>query len=33
MLKELGLEIVSLNYFGTSFNSWAPIILVEAKKL
>ncbi len=32
ILKELGLEIVSQNYFGVSCKSWAPIILVEAKK-
>jgi ubiquinone/menaquinone biosynthesis C-methylase UbiE len=33
MLKELGLEIVSKNYCGASCKSWAPIILVEAKKI
>jgi ubiquinone/menaquinone biosynthesis C-methylase UbiE len=33
ILKELGLEIVSQNYFGASCKSWAPIILIEAKKI
>jgi ubiquinone/menaquinone biosynthesis C-methylase UbiE len=33
ILKELGLEIVSQNYFGASCKSWSPIILIEAKKI
>jgi ubiquinone/menaquinone biosynthesis C-methylase UbiE len=33
MLKEMGLEIVSEDYFGSKCKSWAPIILIEAKKI
>jgi ubiquinone/menaquinone biosynthesis C-methylase UbiE len=33
MLKELGLEIVSKDYFGSKCKSWAPIILIEARKI
>lgn len=33
ILEELGLEIVSKNYFGSKCKSWAPIILIEAKKI
>jgi len=32
ILEELGLEIVSKNYLGGFCKSWAPIILIEAKK-
>ncbi len=33
MLKELGLKIVSKDYFEAPYKRWAPIILIEAKKI
>jgi ubiquinone/menaquinone biosynthesis C-methylase UbiE len=33
VLKEIGLKIVSQDYFGASCKSWAPIILIEARKI